>query len=392
MITLKGMTWDHSRGYDPMVATAAAYSAAHPDVTITWQKRSLKEFGDYPIEKLSDLFDLLVIDHPFVGFAAHSRCILPLDTLIEPEYLADQAAHSVGASHPSYFYGGHQWALAIDAAGQVSSYRADLLDSAVPATWEDVLALARRQHSAGNGRYVAIPSCPIDSLMSFFSIAAAYGEDPCATPDIVLSRQMGRFALGLLVELVGNSHPHSREWNPIQMYNAMSSTDEIVYCPLAFGYSNYGRPGYASKLLNFANTPKQSPASKGAILGGTGYALSARVQDAAALSAAVDYGKFVASGDVQEGLYFTSGGQPGHRQAWLSDAVNAQCNGFFHDTLGTLDHAYLRPRYYGYMQFQEESWYAVHEYLMNGGDADALLDRLDETYRHTLTLEKGQAS
>ena len=392
MITLKGMTWDHSRGFDPMVATAAAYSSEHPEVTITWQKRSLKEFGDYPIEKLADLFDLLVIDHPFSGFAAHSRCILPLDTLIDADYLADQASNSVGRSHSSYYYGGHQWALAIDAAGQVSSYRADLLGTSVPSTWEDVLALARRLAESGSGRYVAIPSCPIDSLMSFFSIAAAYGEDPCATPDVVLSRPMGRFALETLAELVRVSHPQSRQWNPIQTYNAMSSTDEIVYCPLAFGYSNYGRPGYASKLLSFANTPTQSESSKGGILGGTGYAISARVTDPAALAAAVDYGRFVASGDVQAGLYFTSGGQPGHRQAWTSEAVNAACNGFFRDTLDTLDRAYLRPRYYGYMQFQEESWYAVHAWLMEGGDADIVLDQLDGTYRHSLTLEKGQAS
>ena len=26
MITLKGMTWDHARGYDPMIATSKEYS------------------------------------------------------------------------------------------------------------------------------------------------------------------------------------------------------------------------------------------------------------------------------------------------------------------------------------------------------------------------------
>ena len=33
MINLRGMTWDHSRGFDPMVATSAAYAAAHPGAT-----------------------------------------------------------------------------------------------------------------------------------------------------------------------------------------------------------------------------------------------------------------------------------------------------------------------------------------------------------------------
>ena len=45
MINLRGMTWDHSRGFDPMVATSAAYAAAHPGVSITWEKRSLQAFA-----------------------------------------------------------------------------------------------------------------------------------------------------------------------------------------------------------------------------------------------------------------------------------------------------------------------------------------------------------
>ena len=29
MITLKGMTWDHSRGYDPMIATSKGFAKKH---------------------------------------------------------------------------------------------------------------------------------------------------------------------------------------------------------------------------------------------------------------------------------------------------------------------------------------------------------------------------
>src|SRR5262245_30719313 len=235
MIHLTGITWDHSRGYDPMVATAMAYAEAHPGVSIEWRKRSLKEFGDFPIEKLAETFDLLVIDHPFVGFAAADGCLLPLDEHIDAPFLADQSANSVGKSHESYIYGGHQWALAIDAAAQISSYRADLLPDTVPRTWEDVVSLARELKASNRG-WVGIPLCPIDSLMSLFSIASALGEDPCATNEIFVSREMGRRALDLLVELAAVCHPDSLKWNPIMLYNAMSSGDEVVYCPLAFGY------------------------------------------------------------------------------------------------------------------------------------------------------------
>jgi multiple sugar transport system substrate-binding protein len=45
-IHLKGMTWDHSRGYDPMVATSDAFARDNPGVTISWEKRSLQAFAD----------------------------------------------------------------------------------------------------------------------------------------------------------------------------------------------------------------------------------------------------------------------------------------------------------------------------------------------------------
>ena len=54
--------------------------------------------------------------------------------------------------------------------------------------------------------------------------------------------------------------------------------------------------------------------------------------------------------DVRRNLYFTSGGQPGYRKAWLDEEVNRVSNRFFDDTLETLDGAYLRPRFNGYLQ------------------------------------------
>jgi hypothetical protein len=36
--------------------------------------------------------------------------------------------------------------------------------------------------------------------------------------------------------------------------------------------------------------------------------------------------------DVQRGIYFAAGGQPGHRVAWLDEGVNAASSDFFRDT------------------------------------------------------------
>jgi multiple sugar transport system substrate-binding protein len=52
MIILKGIAWDHPRGYQPLGAISEEFSKEYPMVSIIWDVRSLKEFGDMPIEEL----------------------------------------------------------------------------------------------------------------------------------------------------------------------------------------------------------------------------------------------------------------------------------------------------------------------------------------------------
>jgi len=46
---LRGITWNHSRGFVSVVATAQRFSEMRPEVEIRWEKRSLQEFADAPI-------------------------------------------------------------------------------------------------------------------------------------------------------------------------------------------------------------------------------------------------------------------------------------------------------------------------------------------------------
>src|SRR5687767_13636582 len=157
-VTLNGITWGHSRGITPLLAASQRYAELNPGIEIRWKKRTLQEFADFPIEKLTEEYDLLIIDHPWVGCAAATGCVLPLEQYLPAAYLDDQQRHSTGASHESYHYGGSQWALAIDAATPAASYRRDLLelhDVPVPGTWEEVITLAAK------GK-VAVPAIPID--------------------------------------------------------------------------------------------------------------------------------------------------------------------------------------------------------------------------------------
>ncbi len=382
-IELRGISWDHPRGHDCMVATATAYEAFNPDVRITWNTRSLQDFADFPIQKLAETYDLLVIDHPFVGFAADDGCLLPLETVMTPEAMADQAANSVGPSHRSYLYGGHQWALATDAAGHVSAYRPDLIEEVggLPRTWDEVLALAEKQRGKERAQ-VANPLIPIDALMSFLSLCAALDDPAYQQPDRVVDRATGHEALQMLRALREAAHPESLKRNPPRTLDLMSTTEEIAFVPMLFGYSNYAQPGFRPHLVRFAGVPTiDGGDSRGGILGGAGVAISSHTKHSAAAAA---YAAFTASPDVQRGVYFDGGGQPGHRAAWLDNCVNAASSNFYVGTLAALDRAYLRPRYNGFMEAQERSGEEVHHWLVEGSSSpDALLDRLDALYRES---------
>ena len=373
-VALTGITWNHSRGYTPLVATAQRFMDEHPQVSIEWQKRSLKDFGDFPIQRLAEQYDLLIIDHPFAGYAATHPVLAPLDELLEADYLADQAANSVGPSYSSYVEGGHLWALPVDAAAPISGYRPDLLDKhglTIPQTWDELLELARRG-------LVAVPAAPVDTLMNFYMLCLGLGEVPFQNAEIVVSPGTGLEALVALRELIEIAGPENIDRNPIRTWEAMSRTDRYVYCPFAYGYANYGRADFASNRLRFGGLVTFKSTQLRSTLGGTGLAISAKCQD---VQIAVKYAAHVAGSQCQRGFYTLTGGQPGHRAAWLDPFNNDLCNGFFVNTLQTHDDAYLRPRYRGYIPFQDQAGDIVRDYLRDGGDPGKVLTSIDELYR-----------
>lgn len=377
-IELKGITWGHSRGYTPLVACSQRYAELYPEINITWRKRTLQEFADFPIEKLVNDYDLLIIDHPWVGCAAATKCVLPLDEYLRKEYLEDQLKYSVGYSHLSYQYKGHQWALAIDAATPVASYRKDLLeknDATLPVSWEDLITMAEK------GR-VAVPAIPIDLLMNFYMFCIALGKEPFTNEDEVIEQTIGSGALGLMKELWSRVDKKMFSCNPIAIAELMTATDEFWYCPFAYGYSNYSRRGYARSLLHYTDLISLGTGSPlRSTLGGTGISVSAFSKYN---KEALQFAEWIVSPAIQSTLYVYNGGQPGHRQAWEDEAVNQHTDGYFKNTLPALDRAYIRPRYNGYLHFQDEAGMPIQQFLQYGGNAQSVLEQINQLYRTSL--------
>ncbi len=383
MIRLRGITWNHTRGYDPMVATAAAFQREHPQVEIVWEKRSLHDFDNAPVDQLAQQYDLVVLDHPWVGFIHETQSYVPLNDFLSAEALDELAKNSAGPSHASYQWAGRQWALAIDAATPSASYRPDLLDrlnANVPQTWDEVLELGRRCRQLG--MTVGLPLSAVGTITAFLSLADNLGGALFTQPGRVVDHEIGQRVLNSLRAVVELSTYEFFEMNPISMMDRMSSTDQIVYCPLAYSYNNYARPGYRRHLCHYANMPGINSADpRGSHLGGTGLAISRRCQTP---KIAAEYALRVAGGEWQKTIYFAAGGQPAHLAAWDDKDVNARCSNFFLDTRRTIDLAFLRPRYHGYIRFQYEGGSMISKYLQCGGQSSDLLTKLDELYHATL--------
>jgi len=347
MTTLKGIAWNHTRGFVSVVACAQRFEELHPDVTIVWEKRSLQAFADASLAELSAAYDLIVMDHPHTALAATEGLLLPYEDWLSAEFLADQAANSVGGSHESYRFQNKQWTLATDAAAPIATWRPDLLEAhglALPQTWEEVLDLAKHG-------FVTVSAFPIDILMHGYTFCAALGHAPftgdCVAPDDVLAA-----ALTELRKLVSLCDPACLERNPIRTAEWMSQTSDprAAYCPFAYGYSNYSRPRYAPFPLKAGDLVTFNGRRLRSTLGGAGLAVSSKTKHP---RTCMDFAAFTAAPETQMGVYFQSGGQPGHRAAWIDDAVNEASNGFFRDTLQTLDESLLRPQFPGYMDFQD---------------------------------------
>lgn len=381
-IQLKGITWGHSRGYLPMVATAQRFEELHPNVEIVWKKRTLQEFADKSVAELAEEYDLLVIDHPWTGAAAAQKMVVPLDNYLSKEFLEDQKINSVGKSYESYNFDGLQWALPIDAATPVAASRMDLLEAdglALPQTFDDVLALAKM------GK-VGVSLIPIDVLMSFYMFCCSLGEQPCQRPQQVVSADTGVNALRLFRLLSSYVDERFYHKNPFMVYEDMVNNDEIVYCPFAYGYSNYSRRGYARKVLHFHDLVRlKGHGPMISTLGGAGLAVSALSKH---VDVAVEYAAFVASPEVQSTLYLETGGQPGHLAAWKDEHANRLTANFFTDTLPALERAYLRPRYAGHLYFQDHAGDLIVQYVREGGDELAVLRQLNTMYVESLTIDE----
>ena len=372
MQSYKALTWDHPRGYNALAA-ASRLRPANDGLAIVWDRQPLEGFESHPIADLCARYDLVVLDHPHVGEAVEADCLHPLEDVFGADAIAELEAATIGPCLSSYHFAGRHWALPLDAATQVMAARSDLLDAPSPTTWDEITAL-----SLQTGK-VALSLAGPHAILSYLSIATAFGEPPAERdPDILVSSETGSLVYELMAELAARNPKSVGLKNPIGILSHMASHDDVVLCPLIYGYVNYAAPESGTPL-RFSNAPCTTARKRiGSTLGGTGIGISKRCQVSPELRRHL---LWLMGEEAQTRFIPDHDGQPSRRFAWSDDAVNARWGNFYRNTADTLETAYIRPRHAGYIAFQGKASALLREAFERNAAADVVVQNLQSLYR-----------
>jgi multiple sugar transport system substrate-binding protein len=371
-VTLRGLTWDHPRGYLVLDALAAS---AEPGFQVRWERQPLEDFESRPLRTLADDFDLLVIDHPGLGEAVRDGSLQPLGRFFGPAELAGWRDRTIGASFDSYRLGGQQWALPLDAAAQVSVCRPEMMDER-PATWADARQVARAHRTA------LCLGGPHAFLM-FAALCVASGAAPATSPGEFVPAAAGGAALDVMAELLAHADREVSMANPIGVLDAMTAPGGPAYCPLVYGYVTYHRPAPGRQRLAAFDAPA-GPGGIGSVLGGTGIAVTRSAARTTAQAAAVTgLLRSLLSEPVQLGRYAEVGGQSSYRQAWGGDG-DGRDGGFYRATRRTVESAWVRPRFAGYPAFQAAASAVLRDGLPGGEDHGVMLRKINEMFTRAM--------
>jgi multiple sugar transport system substrate-binding protein len=357
------LTWDHPRGYGALRA-AAAEVAPGQGLSIGWDTHSLEGFESHPIADLCARYDLVVLDHPHVGEAVEAGCLVPLEDVFGVDELKALADATIGPCFSSYRYAEKHWALPLDAATQVMAYRPDR--SSVVQTWDEVVAEAEKGG-------VALSLAGPHAVLSYLSICAAFGEPPAVRdPRLLVSEATGARGFELLARIYAKSEKTVLALNPIGILEHMGQHDDVRLAPLVYGYVNYTR-----RDIRFADAPR-GPGGIGSTLGGTGIGISTRCEITPQLLAHL---RWLLSEAAQRDFIPAHDGQPSRRSAWHNANLNATWGDFYAATAATLEAAYVRPRYAGYIAWQSAASAYLRQALvdgLDGGEVTRTLNRMHQ--------------
>lgn len=381
MIRLKGHSWSHKRGYQPLIETAKAYHALHPDVCVDWEVMSFHDCYHHSRQEAgAGVYetDLVCFDYPNTGDYAGNGWAIPIDEMATPEQMQDLKQDADPASYQSYIANGQLWGLPIDSATIISAYRPDLLGddaSAVPGNWDTLLELARQYHKPPD-RYGFCNQFGggLGAYLLLEGILAALGHESYTAERAGLDRDKARRGLEIVKSVYELSIPSSEQRDHGLGFAFMRNDDRVALTVATFAYSNYFG-GNGPRQITATDMPVMPETGvRTSNIGGVGLAVHSWSKHA---DIAWDYAWFVMNRQTQRNLYVEAEGQPGRLSALRSNQLNELRGGFGDLLANALDNAYVRPNWPGYHYLEAGSDPIMHRFLQGERTAVQTIDALD---------------
>lgn len=366
MVQLKGITWDHVRGYGGLSAVTRIIEKKLSDIHVQWDVHSLADFSAKSIADVAKEYDLIVYDHPFVGDVWADNVLVDLTPYLDPENIQELKNDVVGNGVNLYRYKGGLWGLPLDAACQVAVYRPDLCtdigvdENALKKSTLDKII----EHVRSSGKQIAIAYSGVSSIMTFFTLCYKMGHPPFQSSNILVPDSVGEKAIAVMKIILDASPSEVLDWDTITCLENMSARKDLVYCPYIFGFSAYSTDTYISKYqyqpLVFIDNPLPSNWScAGGIIGGAGIGVSRNCIDIqSAVSVAQELMKF----DIQKPMALNMS-QPSRHSVWIDYEVNKFTRNFYSNTIQSIENGYLRPRDPGFVPKQDEAGRCIECHL-----------------------------
>ena len=151
---------------------------------------------------------------------------------------------------------------------------------------------------------------------------------------------------------------------------------------MVYGYVNYATAA-GSRRITFEAPPTEA-GRIGSTLGGTGIAVTRRTKPSAEL---LDHIAWLLSPEAQ--LRFIPGhdGQPSARTAWTDREVNAAAGNFYANTLSTIQSAWVRPRFAGYVPVQTAASELVRRAVAGTLSSSDALEQIADLFSTARTSE-----
>jgi AcrR family transcriptional regulator len=178
------------------------------------------------------------------------------------------------------------------------------------------------------------------------------------------------------------------EWEPWAMSFAEDFSDpleQFVMPMRVFVRLNQTHPHNAQTLVNYFDVIAQIvPQLQATMLGHVKTLTKAKILTISNPEIAAKVIEIIGSPKIQRTLYATTGGQSGHRSAWLDSDLNAFTNNFYANTLENMDNSYLRPRFAGFVEVQTDSGDVLAEAVYGKISPEKAIQGINQIYQDKL--------